>query len=149
MSDGGIRPTAVSLRDRAPKCRAASSIDKANDSITIDGGGYGLAKFHIAKPFLFLREVGGGFFAEIVQVEEDEVVFEAGAGIGHGVAALLASEDGEIFSTEASDDVCFARLKAENLGVGAGDEEKNEFIEIGETISFHVRFPVIGVALEN
>ncbi len=40
-------------------------------------------------------------------------------------------------------------MKAENLSVGAGDKEKNEFVEIGKTISFCVRFPVIGVALEN
>ena len=83
----------VSWSDLAPKRRAPSLIDEANNGIAIDGGGYGLAKFHVAKPFLLSREVGGGPFSEVVQVEEKEIVFEAGAGIGHGVVALLTRED--------------------------------------------------------
>ena len=91
MRDRRIHPTTISWRDRAPERGAAALIDEANDGIAIDGGRDGLAKSHVAKPFLFSREIGGGFFAEVVQVEEEEVVFEAGAGIGHRVAALLAS----------------------------------------------------------
>src|ERR1700684_3530811 len=96
MRDGGVHPAAISGRDRAPKRGAAALIDEADDGIAIDGCGYGLAKFHVAKPFLFASLIGRGFFAEVIQVEEEEVIFEARAGIGHGVAALLASEDGEI-----------------------------------------------------
>ncbi len=96
MRDRCIHPTTIPRRDRAPKCGAAALIDEANDGVAIDGRGHGLPKFHIAKPFLFSREIRGRLFAEVVQVEEEEIVFETWAGVGHGVAALLAGENGKI-----------------------------------------------------
>src|SRR5580658_635418 len=128
MWDGRVDPAAIAGRDRAPERGAAALIDEANDGVAIDGRRDGLAKFHIATPFLFAGEVRGGSFAEVVQVEEEEVVFETRTGIGHGVATLLARKDGEVFRAQAGNEVCFARLEAQDLGVGTGDEEKDEFI---------------------
>jgi len=124
-------------------------IDEANDGFAIDGGGDGLAKSYVAKPFLFSGEIGGRFFAEVVEVEEEEVVFEAGACIGHRVAARLATEDREVFGAEAGEDVRLAGLKAKNLGVRARDEKKNKFVEIGETVSFCVGFPIVRISFEH
>src|SRR5271156_2510281 len=101
MWDRSVDPAAVSGCDRPPERGAAALIDEADDGVAIDRCGDGLTKFHIAKPFLFARPIGRGFFAEVIQVEEEKVVFETWTGIGHGVASLLASEGGEIFRAKA------------------------------------------------
>src|SRR5579864_2787014 len=130
MCDRRIQPAAIPRRNRTPKSGAPALVDEANNGVAIDGGGHRLSEFHVAEPFLFSRETRRRLFAEVVQVEEEKVIFEAGASVGHGVRALLASEYREIFCAKAGDQVCLARLKAQNLRVCAWDEEKNKLVEI-------------------
>ncbi len=85
-----IHPAAIPGCDWPPKGCPTPLIDEPNDCFAIDGGGHCLPKLHFVKPFLLLRHLGRGFVPKIVQIEEKEVVFDAGPDVGHGVAALLA-----------------------------------------------------------
>ena len=62
-----------------------------------------MAEPEILEPGLPAGNLDRPLGAEVIQVEEEEVVFEAGAGVGHGVVVRLAGEDGEIVSTDAGD----------------------------------------------
>lgn len=149
MRNGVVDPTMIAGSDRPPKRSAMALIDEAYDGVAVNGGGNGLAEFDEAKPGLITSDFGGGIRTKDIEIEEEEIEFEAGTGVSHGEAALLTSEGGEIIGGEAGDEIGFAGLETEDLGVGAGDKEKVEFIEIRKAMTLGVSFPIVGIAFEN
>src|SRR4030088_2217233 len=78
MRDSLIDPEPVTGPHIAPQSRAPRSIDQAHDGLAIDRCRDSLTEFQIAKP----RLLAGNFIellsAEVVQVEQQKVVLQAG-----------------------------------------------------------------------
>ena len=151
MRKCGIEPTAITRSDGTPKRSAAALIDEVDDCVAVYGGGNGLAKLRVVKPLLLAEETWGDFrvSTEVVEIEEEKVVFETGAGVRHREVALLTTENGEIFRAETRDEVGFAALEFQDLSVSARHEEEYQFVEIRKAGTGGVCFPVVGVALES
>src|SRR5262249_18226323 len=78
MGNCRIDPQLVSRRDLVPERSRAALIHQTNDGFAIDGRGDGLPKFIPAEPYLFAPDLRQLFCAQVVEIEEEEVVFEAG-----------------------------------------------------------------------
>src|SRR5437899_66388 len=149
MGEIRVAPTFVAGGDQTPYRGAATLIDEADDGLAISGGGNCLAKLYFTEPFLFAMQIGGGFLAEVTQVEEEKIVFETRPGVGDFVPILLAGEHGKVFGAELANQIGFAGLEFEDLSIGVGDEEEDQFVEIREAVALGVRFPVVRVAFED
>ena len=127
-----------------------SSINKANDALTINGVRDRLPEAYIPEPALLagdcgiLRQVG-------IQIEEQKVVFQPWAQViePKTTLLLLLFKNGIVFCTYPAQNVCVAGLKADDLRVIIRDKEEDQFIQIGEALTFAIDFPVVGIALQN
>src|SRR5487761_1220965 len=81
-----IDPQLVPRRHLAPERRGTAVIYEPNDALAVDGGRHGLAETYVAKPGLLLRDLRQILRGQIVQVEEQEVVFEPGPQVVQMVA---------------------------------------------------------------
>src|SRR3989442_14601397 len=86
----------------------------------------------------------------MVEVEDQEVVFQAGAEV-HKLRAgtgAFSGQQGEILRAEPAYDVGFTGFKAHYLRVFAADEKKNQLIQIWQAMAVMIDFPVIRVAVQ-
>src|SRR5580658_901618 len=104
MCDVFVQPQFISGRYLIPDWRRAAAIDQAYDSFAVNCRGNGLAEAQILKPGLLLDNFRRDIRARVVQVEEQEIVFEACAQIVEVIALLrlLFLEYREIFGAEAA-----------------------------------------------
>ena len=122
-----------------------SSINKANDALTINGVRDRLPEAYIPEPALLagdcgiLRQVG-------IQIEEQKVVFQPWAQVKEPKTTLLLLlfKNGIVFCTYPAQNVCVAGLKADDLRVITRDKEEDQFIQIGEALTFAIDFPWSG-----
>src|SRR4029077_18064849 len=151
MGNRLVDPKLVARTYVAPKRRASRTIYKAHYRIAVNGRRYGLAKLQVPKPGLFTRDGVQFLRAQIVEVEDQEVVFQAGAEV-HQLRAgtrALSCQQGEVLRAEPAYDVGFSRFKAQYLCVFAADEKKNQLIQIWQSVVVMIDFPVIRVAFQH
>src|SRR3954467_11319360 len=114
MRQIGVVPQLVARRDMLPDRHRAIEKYQSDDSLPIDGRGDRLPETHIAEPLLLARNLGRLHISILIQ--DEEVVFQARAGVVHGEAlTLLLAEQREIFRIDAADDVRLTILKAQYL----------------------------------
>src|ERR1700675_3166231 len=146
-----VHPQLVSGCDLTPQRSCAAVVHEANDSGAIHGGGNGLAEANVLKPELFPGNFRQAFGSEIVQIEEEKIVFETGAEIMEAIAfcRLLFFEDGKILRAETAENVGVPGLKTDHLRVFAGNNQEVKLVEIGEPASGTIFLPVIRVLLKD
>ncbi len=81
MRDGCVDPEFIARPDIAPQGCSARPIDQAHDGLAIHCCRDRLTKFQVAKPGLFAGNFVEFLAAEVVQIEQQEVIFEAGTHI--------------------------------------------------------------------
>src|SRR6266849_173445 len=150
MRNRGIDPQPVRRSHIRPQRRSVSSINKANDALTINGVRDRLPEAYISEPALLagdcgiLRQVG-------IQIEEQKVVFQPWAQVKEPKTTLLLLlfKNGIVFCAYPAQNVCVAGLEADDLRVITRDKEEDQFIQIGKALTFAIGFPVVGIALQN
>jgi hypothetical protein len=83
----------------------------------------------------------------VAQVEDQEVVFEARADVD-GVV-LAAGQRFELLGGGTAHHVEFTGLESQQLGIGAGNRQQHQPIEVGKGLAVPIALPVVGVALEH
>src|SRR4029077_646913 len=108
-----------------PQSRAPRPIDQAHDGLAVNRCRDRLTEFQIAKPSLLARDFVELLPAEVVHVEYQEVVFQAGANIRQlrTDAGFLTRKQVVILRAEPADDVGLTRLEAHHLRVLSAHEE--------------------------
>src|SRR6185437_39751 len=151
MRDGLIHPQLVARANVAPQRGSSGSIDQANDGIAVDCCRSSLAKLEIAKPRLFARNFAHLPGIDVIQVEYEKVVFQAGSEIGKlpSAARLFFCQQRIIFRTEAADHVSLSGLEPHDLLVLAADKQKDEFIEIRQALVVAIRLPIVRITLQH
>src|SRR5712691_11653224 len=150
MRNRGIDPQSVCRSYICPQRRSVPSINKANDALTINGVRDRLPEAYISEPALLagdcgiLRQIG-------IQIEEQKVVFQPRAQVKEAKTTLLLLlfKSGIVFCAHPAQNVGIAGLEADDLRIITGDKQEDQFIQVGQALTFAVRFPVVGIALQN
>src|SRR5690348_10870304 len=97
------------------------------------------------------RDVGGIFGNGGIQIKEEKVVIQARAEIEEleSVRSGVFLQSIVIIGAKASDHVSLAAGEAQDLGVFARHEDKNEFVEIRKALMAAVGLPIIRIALQH
>src|SRR5712691_1609580 len=107
MRDCLVDPKLIAGTDVTPKRCASAAIHQPNYRVAVNGCRYRLAKPEVPKPGLFTRDGVQLLFlcAQIVEVEDQKVVVQAGAEIHQlrARAGALSGQQSEIFRAEAVD----------------------------------------------
>src|SRR6266481_2492543 len=151
MRDGLIDPELVAGPNIAPQSRAAGSVDQAHNGLTVDRCGDGLTKLQIAKPSLLAGNFVELLPLKVVQIEQQEVVFQAGPHIRElrPGAGFLTRKQVVVLRAEAADDVGLTRLEAHHLRVFGTYEQEYEFVQVRQPLVLLVNFPVIRIAFRD
>src|SRR5262249_2246213 len=114
-----VNPHPVAGSNISPEWCAARSKDKLHDRIAINPRRHCLPKLHVLEPCLLACNGIQLLARQIVQVEQEEVVFKTRAEIRdlRSSLRLLFREQGEILGTQTIDDIRLARLKTHYLRV--------------------------------
>ena len=146
-----VEPQFISRRYLIPDRRGAPAINQAHDSFAINCRRNGLPEAQILKPGLFPGDFRQNLSHQIVQIEEQEIVFEARAQIVEMITLLrlLFLQHREIVRAEAAEHVRIAGLKADYLRVLAGNKQKHDFVEIGQLGPGAICLPIIWIALQH
>src|SRR6266853_5860298 len=151
MRDGLIDPELITGPHITPQSRAPRPIDQAHDGLAVDRCRDGLTELQIAKPSL----LAGNFIellpTEVVEVEYQKVVFQAGPYIRQlrTDAGFLTRKQVVVLRAEPADDVGLTRLEAHHLRVLRAHEQEYEFVDVWQPLVLLVNFPVIRIAFYN
>src|SRR5690242_1755646 len=142
-----IHPKLVARPDVAPKCCASGAVDQPHDRIAINRSRHRLTKLEISKPSLLARDSVQLFCAEIVEIENQEVVFQTGTKIHElrACTSALSIQQSEILSAEPADHIGFTRFKAHDLRVLSSGKNKDQLVQVRQAMVFVISFPVIRV----
>src|SRR5258708_40076469 len=114
MRDGLIDPELIAGPHIAPQGRAAGSVDQAHDGFAVDHRRDRVTELQLAKPSL----LAGNFIellpTEVVEVEHQKVVFQAGPYIRQlrPDAGSLARKQVVVLRAEPADSIVLTRLEA-------------------------------------
>src|SRR6266446_8937039 len=151
MRDGLIDPELITGPHITPQGRAAGSVDQAHDGLAINRCRDRLTELQIAKPSL----LAGNFIellpTEVVQVEYQEVVFQAGPYIRQlrSDAGFLTRKQVVVLRAEPADNVGLPRLESHHLRILRAHEQEYEFVQVWQPLVLLVDFPVIRIAFYN
>src|ERR1700693_410280 len=136
MRDGLIDPEPVTGPHIAPQSRAPRPIDQAHDGLAVDRRRDGLTELQIAKPGLLAGNFVQLLPTEVVQVEHQEVVFQAWPYIRQlrTDAGFLARKQVIVLLADRADDVGLPRLEAHHLRVLRAHEQEYEFVEVWQPL---------------
>src|ERR1700686_4733572 len=134
MWDCLVAPALTTGPEIPPQGRAAGSVDQAHDGLAVDRRRDGLTELQIAKPGLLASNFIELLPTEVVQVEQEEVIFQAGPYIRElGTdAGLFARKQVVVLRAEPADDVGLTRLEAHHLRVLRAHEQEYEFVGVCE-----------------
>src|SRR5258708_8245986 len=151
MRDGLIDPEPVTGPHITPQSRAPRPIDQAHNGLAIDRCRDSLTEFQITKPSLLAGNFAELLPIEIVQVKQQEVVFQAGPHIRElrTDAGFLTREQVVVLRAETADDVGLPRLEAHHLRILGTNEEEYEFVQVWQPLVLLVHFPVIGITFHD
>src|SRR6202140_3903137 len=151
MRDGLIDPELITGPHIPPQGRAPGSVDQAHDRLAVDRRRDGLTELQIAKPGLLAGNFTELLPTEVVQVEQQEVIFQAGPYIRQlrTDAGFLTRKQVVVLRTEPADDVGLTRLEAHHLRVLRAHEQEYEFVEVWQPLILLVNFPVVRIAFHN
>src|SRR5258708_40112741 len=119
MRDSLIDPEPVTGPHITPQSRAPRYIDQAHDGFAVDRCRNRLTEFQISKPRLLTGNFVELLPTEVVQVEQQGVVFQAGPHIRQlrTDAAFLTPEQVVILRAWLADDIGLTCLEAQLLRV--------------------------------
>src|SRR5919108_1007330 len=102
MRDRPVDPKLVSRTYIAPECSAPGAVHQPHDRVAVDSRRYRLSKLQISEPCLLARNRIQLLRAQIVEIEDQEVIFQAGAEIHELRAAsgLLSRQQAVIFGAQ-------------------------------------------------
>src|ERR1700675_5076632 len=134
-----------------PQGLAAGSVDQAHDGLAIHRRRDRLTELQIAKPRLLARSFAELLPTEVVQVEHQEVVLQAGPYIRQlrTEAGFLTRKEVVVLRAEPADDVGLTRLEAHHLRILRAHEQENQFVKVWQPLVLLVNFPVIRIAFHN
>src|SRR6202163_4812395 len=129
MRDGLIDPELITGPHIPPQGRAAGSVDQAHDGLAVDRRRDGLTELQIAKPGLLAGNLIELLPTEVVQVEHQEVVLQAGPYIRQlrTDAGFLTRKQVVVLRAEPADAVGLTRLEAHHLRILRAHEQENQF----------------------
>src|SRR5260370_35223069 len=120
----------IAWRDGSPKRRSSALVNQSHDRVAVNCRRNGLPEFYFAKPLHFPRQIRRCLFSQFIQIEEKEIEFEPGAGIGQDIAMLLAAKRREILCAQPTDQMGFTGLQSLDLRVTIGHNKKNQLTQI-------------------
>src|ERR1700741_1165270 len=91
-----ICPSRVARCNWAPKSGAAPLVNHSDNRFAIDCRGYSLAELYLAKPLLPACRFRRHFFAQSIQIKEDEVVFKSWTGVRHHIIRPTTRQNREV-----------------------------------------------------
>src|SRR6267378_1923028 len=151
MRAGLIDPELIGGPYISPQGRATGSVDQAHDGLAVDHPRDGLTELQIAKPGLLAGNFIEPLPTEVVEVEYQKVVFQAGPYIRQlrTDAGFLTRKQVVVLRAKPADNVGLPRLESHHLRVLRAHEQEYEFVEVRQPLVLLVNFPVIRIAFYN
>ncbi len=112
-----------------------SQVDQAHDGIAIDGERDGLAEAEAAQKRLMGGGLGKRCGGNFVEIEQQEVVFQARANVLHHIAAAVFFQDGEVARAYASHNIGVTRLESHHLAVFRSGNAEIHLIQIRKPVA--------------